>query len=100
MKTRQVSIDLLKGRLTNQITSFKETITKVLDKDVSLAEKIKMLFWEQGITITSMSWLLVWLSVFWLKHCFLVVLRQGASDGTEIHDLKKFFWGGACPQTP
>ena len=38
--TRQESIDLLKGRLKNQITSFKETITKVLDKDTTLAEKI------------------------------------------------------------
>ena len=26
-------------------------IAKVLDKDTSLAEKIRMLFWEQGITI-------------------------------------------------
>ena len=33
--------------------SFKETITKVLDKDTSLAEKIQMLFGEQGITIAS-----------------------------------------------
>ena len=37
----------------NQITSFKETIAKVLDKDTSLAEKIRMLFREQGITIAS-----------------------------------------------
>ena len=37
----------------NQITSFKETIVKVLDKDTSLAEKIRMLFREQGITIAS-----------------------------------------------
>ena len=42
-----------KGRLKNQITSFKETIVKVLDKDTSLAEKIRDLFREQGITITS-----------------------------------------------
>ena len=28
-------------------------IAKVLDKDVSLAGKIQMLFWEQGITIAS-----------------------------------------------
>ena len=53
LKVRQECIDLLKGRLTNQITSFKETIAKVLDKDTSLAEKIKALFREQGITITS-----------------------------------------------
>ena len=38
LKVRQESIDLLKGRLKNQITSFHETITKVLDKDTSLAE--------------------------------------------------------------
>ena len=53
MKVRQESIDLLKGRLKNQITSFKETIAKVLDKDTSLAEKIRTLFREQGITIAS-----------------------------------------------
>ena len=40
LKVRQESIDILKGRLKNQITSFKETIAKVLDKDTSLAEKI------------------------------------------------------------
>ena len=51
--TRQESIDLLKGRLKNQITSFKETFAKVLDKDTSLGEKIRTLFREQGITIAS-----------------------------------------------
>ena len=44
LKVRQESIDLLKGKLKNQITSFKETIAKVLDKDTSLAEKIRTLF--------------------------------------------------------
>ena len=52
--TRQESIDLLKGRLNNQIMSFKETIAKVLDIDTSLGEKIRTLFREQGITIASM----------------------------------------------
>ena len=36
LATRQESIDLLKGRLRNQITSFRETIAKGLDKDTSL----------------------------------------------------------------
>ena len=53
LATRQESIDLLKSRLKNQITSFKETIAKVLDKDTSLGEKIRTLFREQGITIAS-----------------------------------------------
>ena len=53
LKVRQESIDLLNGRLKNQITSCKETIAEVLDKDTSLAEKIRTLFGEQGITIAS-----------------------------------------------
>ena len=53
LSTRQESIDLLKGRLKSQITSFKEPIAKVLDKDTSLGEKIRTLFREQGITIAS-----------------------------------------------
>ena len=53
LATRQESIDLLKGRLKNQITSFHKTIAKVLDKDTSLGEKIRTLFREQGITIAS-----------------------------------------------
>ena len=50
---RQESIDTLKGRLKSQITSFRETIAKALDKDTSLGEKIRTLFREQGITIAS-----------------------------------------------
>ena len=53
LKVRQEFIDLLKGRLKNQITSFRETIPKVLDSNTSLAEKIRTLFREQEITIAS-----------------------------------------------
>ena len=53
LKVRQESIDILKSRLKNQITSFKETIAKVLDSNTSLAEKVRTLFREQGIMIAS-----------------------------------------------
>ena len=53
LATRQESINLLKGRLKNQITSFHKTIAKVLDTDTSLGEEIRTLFREQGITIAS-----------------------------------------------
>ena len=53
LATRQESINILKGRLNNQITSFKEMIAKVLDSNTSLAEKIQTLFREQGIMIAS-----------------------------------------------
>ena len=61
---RQESIDLLKGRLKDQITGIMEMIAKVLDKDTSLVEKIQTLFREQG-------------KVFWLKLCFLVEMKVG-----------------------
>ena len=51
--TRQESTDILKGKLKNQITSFRETIAKVLDNGTSLAEKIRTLFREQGMMIAS-----------------------------------------------
>ena len=79
LKVRQKSIDLLKGRLMNQITSFCETITKLLDKDTSRAEKIRTLFREQGIMILlRFSQLSEWLSVYSLKHYYqvAVVLRH------------------------
>ena len=53
LATRQESINLLKVRLKNQITSFHKTIAKILDKDTSLAKKIRTLFREQGIMIAS-----------------------------------------------
>ena len=53
LSVRQESIDLLKGRIKDQITSFKETIAKVLGKGTSLAKKIRTLFQEQGIMIAS-----------------------------------------------
>ena len=53
LTTRQESIGLHKGRLKSQITSFHETIASVLDRDTSLAEKIRTLFRKQGITIAS-----------------------------------------------
>ena len=53
LKVRRESINLLKGRLKNEITSFKETIAKVLDSNTLLGEKIRTLFREQGIMIAS-----------------------------------------------
>ena len=76
LKVSQESIDLLKGRLKNQITSFKEMITKVLDKDTSLAEKIRTLFREQGITIASI------LTAIRMAICVLVEALLPGGRGT------------------
>ena len=53
LKVRQESINLLKERLKDQITSFKEKIAKVSDSNTSLGEKIRTQFREQGIMIAS-----------------------------------------------
>ena len=55
LKVRQESIDLLKGRLMNQITSFKEMISKVLDKDTSLGEKIRTMFAAHTMMISDIA---------------------------------------------
>ena len=39
--------------LQMQVARIKQTIEKILDKDESLAERIRILFKEQGITIFS-----------------------------------------------
>ena len=49
----QKNIDDFKYELKNQITSIKETISKILNSDMTLGEKIRTLFREQGITIFS-----------------------------------------------
>ena len=85
LKVRQESIDLPKGRLKSQITGFHETIAKVLDKDTSLAEKIRTLFREQGIMVDSILTAIGMAIGYLLKHCCLVVpLRHQV----ESHLLK------------
>ena len=82
LSTRQESIDLLKGRLKNQITSFKETIAKVLDKDTSLGEKIRTLFREQGITIASIL-MAIEMAIEVLVEALLPGSAAAASGGGE-----------------
>ena len=83
LATRQESIDLLKGRLINQITSFKETIAKVLDKDTLLGEKIQTLFREQGITIGSIL-TVIGMVIGVLVESLLPGGTAAASDGGEL----------------
>ena len=42
-----------KKELRRQVSRIKETIAKILDSDTSLAEKLRILFREQGITIAA-----------------------------------------------
>ena len=49
---RNKEIDILNGEASNQINQIKESITKFLDKEtVTLSERIRTLFKEQGIMI-------------------------------------------------
>ena len=73
LATRQESIDLLKGRLKNQITSFRETIAKVLDKDTSLGERSQLCSESKELRSLPYSRLLGWPSGYLLKHYYQVV---------------------------
>ena len=53
---REARLEVLsmnKKELQSQISRIKETITKILDSDTSLAEKLRTLFREQGITLVA-----------------------------------------------
>ena len=60
LKVRQESINLLKGRLKSQITSFKETIAKVLDKDTSLGKRSELCLESKELQLLPYLWLLGW----------------------------------------
>ena len=75
LKVRQEFINLLKGRLKNQITSFKETIAKVLDKDTSLGEKSELCLESKELLLLPYSQLSKWPLGYLLKHyCWVGVL--------------------------
>ena len=47
------SIDALNQQLRSQVRQIRETISSVLDKNKPLAERLRILFREQGVTIAS-----------------------------------------------
>ena len=73
LKVRQESINLLKGRLKNQITSFKKTIAKVLDKDTSLGERFELCLENKELQLLPYSQLLGWPLGYLLKHYYQAV---------------------------
>ena len=66
-------IKILKDKFSSQVTQIKETFKKLMDKDKTLGEKIKILFREQGITITTL------LTAIGMTIGFLVELLTPAS---------------------
>ena len=96
LKVRQESINILKGRLKNQITSFCETIAKVLDSNTSLAEKIRTLFREQGIMIASIL-MAIGMAIGVLVDALLPGGRGAVASGDEPppkdeKSLKEWIW--------
>ena len=66
-------IKILKDKFSSQVTQIKETFKKLMDKDKTLGEKIRILFREQGITITTL------LTAIGMTIGFLVELLTPAS---------------------
>ena len=70
--------------LQTQVARIRQTIEKVLDKDASLAERIRTLFKEQGITIFSI------LTAFsmTIATVFLAITGTGGGGGTGVTPSK------------
>ena len=67
-----------KKELQSQFARIRQTIEKVLDSDTSLAERIKTLFREQGITIASI------LTAFGFLISTIVGFVTGGGGGTTV----------------
>ena len=82
LKAREESIDILMSKLNSQVTSIRETIAKVLDKDTTLREKKQTLFRKQSITIISI------LTAFGVIIAFLVetLLPSGGGSTSQGGD--------------
>ena len=80
--------------LETQVARIKQTIEKILDKDTSLAEKIRTLFREQGITIISiLTALFMTISTIVLAITGVFGRREGGSAASPPKDkgaLKKW----------
>ena len=63
--------------LQTQVARIKQTIEKVLDKNISLAERIRTLFLEQGITISSI------LTAFLMTISTIVLAITGVFGGSR-----------------
>ena len=82
---KQARLDILslnRKDLQTQIARFKQTLEKVLDKDASLAERIRILFKEQGIAI------------------FSVLTALSMSISTTLLAITGVFGGGGGGPTP
>ena len=71
-------ISLNRKDMQSQISRIKQTIEKVLDSDTSLADKIRTIFREQGITIASI------LTAFGLLISTIVGFVTGGGGGAQL----------------
>ena len=81
LATRQESIDLLKGRLKNQITSFRETIAKALDKEPLWLKRSELCLESKELQFLPYSQLSGWPSGYLLKHYYQAVGGAAAASG-------------------
>ena len=80
---KQVTLETLSQNrkdLQTQVTRIKQTLEKVLDKSTSLAETIRTLFREQGITIFSILTALL-MTISTIVLAITGVFRRGGAAG-------------------
>ena len=76
-------LSMNKEELRSQISRIKETISKILDSDTSLAEKLRILFREQGITLAAI------LTAIGMIISTIVVSLTGAGGGAASGEPPK-----------
>ena len=76
-EARLEALSAIKEDLRSQLSRIRETMTRVLDGDKTLAERIRILFREQGITIAS-----ILTAIGMAISTLVLALTDGTSGGT------------------
>ena len=87
---REARLEVLsmnKKELQSQVSRIKETIAKILDSDTSLAEKLRTLFREQGITIAA-----ILTAIGMIISTIVVSLTGGGGSGAAPPKNKLVEW--------
>ena len=95
-QVRQESIDLLKGRLTNQIMSFKKTIAKVLDKFRNISpEKMRKEKVENYLRKVSSVKILskIGREIFLEENCWKLISKGGYSRNQKLLSIFDSIFG-------
>ena len=82
LRATEDSIDALNQESRSQVRQIRDSLLRVLDKNTTLAERVRTLFREQGVTIVSI------LTAIGMAISTLVLALTGGGGGVALQSLR------------